>query len=68
MGDRSGIPGSPNNLQGQGSGPIIPANKSPQTPQADSMYWQHSESEHAAKRLITERGPRRSNGKLGKGF
>jgi hypothetical protein len=57
----------PGNIKGE-SGDIIPSNKSPQTPQAASMNYPHSEPEHAAKRLIPEKGPTKTNGKLGKGF
>jgi hypothetical protein len=62
------IPTHSNTKQGQGSGPIIPRNKSPQTPQADSMYWQHSEEEHAASKLITERGSVKQTGTQGGSF
>jgi hypothetical protein len=32
------------------------------------MSWQHSEEEHAAKRLITERGPVKQTGTQGGSF
>jgi hypothetical protein len=54
--------------QGQGSGNITPRNKSPQTPQAGSQYFQHSEPERAATKLIAEKGPVKQTGTQGGSF